>query len=156
MADGSVMKFCNKCGIEHEWPTGKRQSQRSQMMDLEPLEVITPEMQVDASKPVDSDTRMAKMLTIMSRFASHTVEQLSSIQAALVAPTPESGAIPKWHEVRSSTQSPAQDSNIPSMQNLRADAAAQVASMVEALDLRCTGYSQTQTFINRNKATKRG
>jgi hypothetical protein len=99
MADNSGMKFCNKCGIKHEGTTGKRRCRRSQMVDLEPVEVIVPEPEVDASEPADSDSRMANLLTIMSRFATcmdQQQEQLSSIQAALMSPTPESGAIPKW------------------------------------------------------------
>jgi hypothetical protein len=65
---------------------------------------------------------MANLLTIMSRFASRMDERqehLSLIQSALMSPIPESIAIPKRHEVGSSTQS--QDSNIPSLQNLRVD-----------------------------------
>jgi hypothetical protein len=112
------------------------------MIDLEQVEIITTEPEVDASEQVDSDTRMTNLHTIMSRFASRLDEQqkqLSSIQAALVAPTPESVAIPKRRNVRSSTQSPAQVSNIPNLKNLRADAAAaaHAGSMVEALDLGC-------------------
>jgi hypothetical protein len=60
-------------------------------------------------------------------------EQLSSIQAALMSPAPESGAIPKRREAGAVPQSScAQDSSIPSLQGLRVDAAAaaQAASMV--------------------------
>jgi hypothetical protein len=113
--------------------------------------------EVNASEWTDSETLMANLLTIMSRFDSlmdEQQEQLSSIQVALMSPTLESGAIPKQREVGSSTQS--QDSNIPSLQNLRADtvAAAQAASMVEALDLGGTGNSQTFVSSNSTKATK--
>jgi hypothetical protein len=79
---------------------------------------------------------MANPLTIMSRFATRIdkqQEQLSSIQAALMSPMPESGAIPKRREAGAVHQSScAQDSTIPSLQGLRADAAAaaQAASMV--------------------------
>jgi hypothetical protein len=61
-----------------------------------------------------NDARMALLLTIMSRFATHMdqqQEQLSSIQAALMSPTPESGAIPKRREAGAVPQSScAQDS----------------------------------------------
>jgi hypothetical protein len=107
MADNS-MKFCNKCGIKHEGPTGKRRCQRAQMVELELEEVVVPELEVDASERVDNDARMANLLTIMSRFAScmdQEQEQLSSIQAALMLPTPESGAIPKRREAGTVPQS---------------------------------------------------
>jgi hypothetical protein len=99
---------------------------------------------------VDSDSRMANLLTIMSRFASRMdqqQEQLSSIQAALMAPTPESGAIPKRREAGAVPQS----SWAPSLQGLRADAAAaaQAASMVEALDL-----GGTDNFSNNSTSTR--
>jgi hypothetical protein len=66
------------------------------MVELEPLEVVVPELEVDASERVDNDARMANLLTIMSRFTTrmdHQQEQLSSIQEALMSPTPESGAL---------------------------------------------------------------
>jgi hypothetical protein len=94
----------------------------------------------------------------MSRFATRMdqqQEQLSSIQAALMSPTPESGAIPKRREAGVVPQSScAQDSSIPSLQGLRADAAAaaQAASTMEALDLGGTGNFSNVT----TKATKRG
>jgi hypothetical protein len=65
MADSSGMKFCNKCGIKHEGPTGKRRCQRSEMVNLEPVEVMVPELEVDARERAGSDTRMANLLTIM-------------------------------------------------------------------------------------------
>jgi hypothetical protein len=64
---------------------------------------------------------------------------------------PESGAIPKRSEADAVPQSScAQDSSIPSLQGLRADAAA-AASMVEALDLGGTGNFSSVPA----KATKR-
>jgi hypothetical protein len=120
--------FFGKCGIKHEGLTGKRRYQRAQMVELEPVEVVVPELEVDASECVDNDARMTNMLTIMSRFASRMdqqQEQLSSIQAALMSPTPELGAIPKRRDADAVPQSLcAQNSSIPSLQGLRADAAA--------------------------------
>jgi hypothetical protein len=119
MADNS-MRFCSKCGIKHEGPTGKRRCRRVQMVELEPVEVMVPEL--DASERGDdgSDASMANLLTIMPRFATRMdqqQEQLSSIQAALMSPAPESGAIPKRREAGAVPQpSCAQDSNIPSLQ----------------------------------------
>jgi hypothetical protein len=113
------------------------------MVELEPVEVVVPELEMSASERGDdgNDARMANLLTIMSTFATRMdqqQQQLSSIQASLRSPMPESGAIPKRREVYAVPQSScAQDSSIPSVQGLRADAAAaaQAASMVEALDL---------------------
>jgi hypothetical protein len=34
------MRFCSKCGIKHEGPTGKRRCRRAQMVELEPVEVV--------------------------------------------------------------------------------------------------------------------
>jgi hypothetical protein len=60
------------------------------MVDLEPVEVVVPELEMDASVHVDdgNDAKMANLLTIMSRFATRMdqhQEQLSSIQAALMS-----------------------------------------------------------------------
>jgi hypothetical protein len=99
MADNS-MKFCSKCGIKHEGPTGMRSCRRAQMVELEPVEVMVPELEMNASELGDdgNDARMANLLTTMSRFTTRMdqqQEQLSSIQAALMSPMPESGAISK-------------------------------------------------------------
>jgi hypothetical protein len=136
------MRFCSKCGIKHEGPTGKRRCRRAQMVELELVEVVVPELEMSASERGDdgNDARMANLLTIMSRFATRMdqqQEQLSTIQASLMSPMPESGVIPKRREAGAVPQSScAQDSSIPSLQGLRADAAAvaQAASMVEALE----------------------
>jgi hypothetical protein len=66
MADNS-MSFCSKCGIKHEGPTGKRRCRRAQMMELEPVEVVVPELEMSASERGDdgNDARMANLLTIM-------------------------------------------------------------------------------------------
>jgi hypothetical protein len=41
------------------------------MVELEPVEVVVPELEVDAGECVYNDARMANLLTIMSRFATH-------------------------------------------------------------------------------------
>jgi hypothetical protein len=92
------MKFCSKCGIKHEGPTGKRRCRRAQLVELEPMEVMVPELDAGEHGDDGNDVRMANLLTIMSRFATRMdqqQEQLSSIQAALMSPAPESGAIPQ-------------------------------------------------------------
>jgi hypothetical protein len=52
------MTSYNKCGIKHEGPTRKRRCRRAQMLELEPVEVVVPELEVDASECVDSDPRI--------------------------------------------------------------------------------------------------